>query len=200
MKRWVALGFISCFLHACGVQNQQAQIQPAQKVIEEFCRFETAGGRLTGEGWLNGNKFFVRAMPPPQNFSILVTANDYSVWPPFPANSPSANVIVGVSDIWKVDSTMHVTRSSSPKYFKSGIGYKVVLSDKHWELGADKKTLHEVTGSPAWRIDEAGNTIWLTLDTAVQYLSGLRDKSKSLQFKKDVNKAIALLKRHLHNA
>jgi hypothetical protein len=198
MKLIFTLALVITCINVPQISAQTHEQSSPKKVVEEFCRFETTGGRLTSGGWQNGNTFLVRAVPQPQSFSILVTGNNYSVWEPHLTSSSAADVIVGVSgDIWKIDSAMHVTRDPSSQAFKSGIVYRLVLSDKHWELDSDKKTLHEVTGKPAWRIDSTGNTIWLTRDIAIRYLSDLRDKSSSSVFKKDADKAIVLLKRRL---
>jgi hypothetical protein len=50
---------------------QSGQKSP-KEVVEEFCKFETAGGRLTTEGWKKAERFFASSLPPPKTKTILV--------------------------------------------------------------------------------------------------------------------------------
>jgi hypothetical protein len=128
----------------------------------------------------------------------MVTENDYSVWDPVMKGPSSALVIVGVTgDIWRVDTEMRVSRDPSSRGPKSGIAYKLIQTDKHWDLGADGSTLNEVVGKPEWRIEGKGDTIWLTKESAIRYLTESRHNSKDPVLKRKADQAIASLKRHL---
>jgi hypothetical protein len=199
MKQLVMLGFILyCLAYANGGRAVQPENQSPKQVVEEFCKFETAGGRLTESGWNKAGIWFAHPPLPPQRAEILVTENGYSVWDPVMKGPSSALVIVGVTgDIWRVNTQMRVSRDPSSRSPKSAMAYKLIQSNKHWDPAPDGRTLNEVVGKPKWLIEGTGDTIWLTKETAIQYLTETRDSSKDPVLKRNADKAIASLKRHL---
>jgi hypothetical protein len=167
-------------------------------VVEEFSKFETAGGRLTSSGWNKSAIWFAHPPVSPRRTALLVTDNSYSVWDPVMKGPNVALVIVGVTgDVWRISSKMQVSRDPSSQGPKSGIAYKLIQTDKHWEIGPDGKTLTEVVGKPEWRIEGTGDTIWLTKETAIRYLTESRDNAKDPLIKHNADQTIAFLKRHL---
>jgi hypothetical protein len=199
MKQSVMSVFILYFLaYANGGRAVQPENQSPKQVVEAFCKFETAGGRLTESGWNKAGIWFAHPSLHPQRAEILVTENGYSVWDPVMKGPSSALVIVGVTgDIWRVNTQMRVSRDPSSRGPKSAIAYKLIQTDKHWDPGPDGRSLNEVVGRAKWLIEGKGDTIWLTKESAIHYLAETRDNSKDLVLKRNADQAIASLKRHL---
>lgn len=107
-----------------------------------------------------------------------------------------ADVMVGVSgDIYRIDQELQI-KDLSTGFFKSGMSFTVIQTDKHWELQPDE-TIKEVPGNPEWRIEGPDYDVWLTRDTAIQYLGKLRDSNKDPAVRQKADRAIAFLKRNL---
>src|SRR5438270_13832882 len=63
-------------LSVSGGQGTPNEKSP-KEVVEEFWKLETEGGRLTPEGWLNADIFFVRPEPLPRKKIIEVISAKY---------------------------------------------------------------------------------------------------------------------------
>jgi hypothetical protein len=190
------LGFVFCGL-AYPIRSQlaQSESQSPKELVEAFCKFETAGKRLTPDGWDKASRLFTHPTRQPQKLQILVSGNGYSVWEPNMKSPTSALVIVGVAgDIYRIDQEMRITDTSIGS--KSFMGFKVVQTNNHWELQPDGK-MKKVVGKPEWRIEGSGDEIWLSRDTAIRYLGELSDNSKDTVFKRKADRAIKFLKRNL---
>lgn len=197
MKKWLGMGLIFVSLAVLDSFSKGDDRDSLKQVVENFCKFETAGGRLSGEGWRKGSVFFVHPTRRSTTPTIFVTDNEYSVWDPVMKGPNSALVIVGVTgDVWQIDPSMQIKRRSSAASPKTGIAYKLVRTEKHWVLGADGQ-LKEVSGDAEWRIEGDDNTIWLTKDRAIQYLMEAQNKSPDAGVKQNANRTIAFLRKHL---
>jgi len=188
------------FAIACVSRVSHAQSNSPKQVVEDFCKFETAGGLLAPDGWNKLNKFLATPVSPTKAQIIFVTDAHYSVWDPVIKND-KATVIVGTGDIWKLDSRMRLVPDLSQKSVKSGFAYQLILTDKHWELGQDEKLPKEVAGPREWKIVAEGknmsNTIWLTADTAIRYVTQVRDETKDAVVRQNTTKTVTRLKRLL---
>jgi hypothetical protein len=92
---------------------------------------------LTLAGWNQASPLFTHPVPQPTKFKIVVTSKDYSVWEPNMKGPTSALVIVGVAgDIWSIGPELQITNLSTG-YFKSGLSFKLIQTDKHWDLQSD---------------------------------------------------------------
>ncbi len=173
----------------------QAPTRPPKSpkdVVEDYFQFEVSGGRLTTEGWYKAANFFVRPIPPPQNKKIFVIDKDFSVWDrPMEIKGTTARVTVGIEPEGRLDSTLHLVPSGLTP--KAGIWYDLVLTDKHWELGHNGQT-REVTGPLEWRIKQCEPAIWITVDTAIRYVTEMRDKTTAPVIKKNADATLAKLK------
>ena len=73
--------------------------------------------------------------------------------------------------------------------------YELVLTDTYWDLGPGPGAPSAVVGSPEWRIETFESEPWITIDTAIRYLTGLRAESKSETVKNNAERSIAALRR-----
>jgi hypothetical protein len=71
--------------------------------------------------------------------------------------------------------------------------YNLLLTEKHWELGAKEGSVHEITGPAEWRIEGQQPQPHVTVDTAIRYVTDLRDKAANPVTKKNATRAIAAL-------
>ena len=178
-------------------QSQTRATKPPKEVVEQFWKFETEGGRLTPEGWRKAAIFFLHPNPILQKKTIAVISRkyEYSVderW----INGNEAEIANGCFDLGRIDDSLHYT-PPDPRYHKTAVLYHLVLTDKHWEIGPDGVTEKEITGPPAWRIKNPEPVLWLTVDTAIRYISEMRDKTKDSTIRKNAEQTLTKLK-NLH--
>jgi len=63
-------------------------------------------------------------------------------------------------------------------------------------LEFDKQGLKEVSGAREWRIEETDAAIWLTVETAIRYVTQMRDQSNDPVIKRNADRTLAVLARH----
>jgi hypothetical protein len=196
VKKHVLLVVFTCPVIASLAQPLQSPAKSPKQVVEEFCKFETTGGRLTIEGWNKAAASFLKPTPAPTQKTILVTAKDFSVWDPAFRSDTRADVIVGVTGkIWKIDPQVKFSEYSSPTEVKTSLYYTVVLDNKHWELGPNGQAAKQVTGSPEWRIEGTNDSIWLTVESAIHYVTDVRNHTSDQTIKKNADRTLVSLKR-----
>jgi hypothetical protein len=175
-----------------------AQVSNAQKspkeVVEALWKLDTEGLRLTDDGWRKASpQIFVQAVAPPQP-RIIYVIDGYEVDREM-IHGDTASVEVSVLDYWSIDSRLNLHLASTT--MKSWLAYKLVFTDTHSEIGPDGMS-KEVKGPQEWRIPGTGSTIWLSSQTAINYVKQLRDKTTNPQIKVNAQKTIATLERRQH--
>lgn len=173
-------------------QPSAGQTKSPKAVVDEFWKMETQGGRLTPDGWKAADAYFVRPSKPPKDLVIGVVDNEYSIGDPATRTSNTATVTVHVGGLmWKIDPNMRISILSDQ--VKGFVAYELVLTGTHWESAPDRRTLREVSGEPEWRIEKEGD-IWLTVDTAIRYLSHVRDTTSDPAIKRNADRSLATLR------
>ena len=178
----------------CNAQSSSRPTKSPKTVVEEFWKMDTEGGRLTDGGWRAADLFFARPIEPPKERIICVIYGDFAVRDPT-VKDDTAEVIVGTAGtLWKIDPQMRLgTCSDQEKDFWLN---KLVLTHKHWEFGPDHRTLKEVGNAPEWRLEKESNYVYLTVGTAIRYLSQVRDSTTHPATKKNAEQALSVLRRH----
>lgn len=187
--------FIACLAYAVlsSAQPSLRSINSPKEVVERFWKMETQGGRLGPEGWRAAASYFATTVEFPKERSIGVVSNHFSVWDAMIRDN-SAEVTVGVGGLmWKIDPEMRVHTWSDQ--IKGFISYKLVLTDRHSGIASDRKA-SDVNTPREWRIEKEPTTIFLTLNTAIKYLTQVRDSTDDPAIKKNAEQSIAELKRH----
>lgn len=187
---WTALAF---GINALGAQSTASQEQSPKELVERYWRLETNGERLTTQGWNKLDVLRVRPSPPAQKKVIIVVSPDFSVWDPM-FDGSKATVNVGLRIFGEISPDMRFTKNSTTA-IKEGRLFTLARTSKHWEVGPDGKSLHEVTGPSEWRIDELGGKIWLNVRTATTYVVDKRGKTNDPVVKKNADGTLAILKR-----
>ncbi len=194
-----------CIAAATNSLTQESSAAPdsPKKIVETFWRMESAGGRLTPEGWNKSSVFFVRSgtsrtpnvihvIRNSQNDSIEETARTAN-W---------AEVSVTTDEVGQIDSKLRLRetskRGSQGVLFLRGpvITFSLVLIEKHWPLNPDGSRATEVVGSPAWLITCSDSTSWIDVGTAARYVRDLRSKATDPVVKKNAEKTLDLLRKY----
>lgn len=155
---------------------------------------DAEGGRLTEEGWRAADHFFLRPIELPKERVFCVFDYGFSVWDPKIENDRADVIVSTAGTVWKIDSKMGIgTCSDQGKDFWVN---KLVLTNKHWEFAPDRLTLKEVAGAPEWSLEKESNYVYLTVGTAIRYLSHVRDSTTDPVIKRNADQTLAFLRRH----
>jgi hypothetical protein len=149
------------WLMLCGAAYTQKECTP-QQVASDYWKMEVGGGRLTADGWNKASAFFLHpAGTPTTRPKIMVIWPDYSVWQPV-VKGDKADVTVGLSIVGQIDPSLRFTRSRS-EAAKQGV---VLHLFQERPSGNSQQAIQ-------WKLDEPAPTIWLTLEAAKKYASGV---------------------------
>ena len=168
----------------------------AKQVVEEFWTLETSGKLLTEDGWTSACKYYKQpAGARVRNWSIIVIAPDWSVWPPYISGN-AASVMIGLEIIGKVDSQMNFSPHRS-EAVKEGVQYAVALTRESCSLGQNGKQVPNVAATPDWRLDRPLGTanMYLSLDAALRYVAEIRDRSPEEAVKTNASATLLRLQR-----
>jgi hypothetical protein len=164
--------------------------------VEEFWTLETSGKLLTEDGWKSACKYYKQpAGARVRNWSIIVIAPDWSVWPPYISGN-AASVMIGLEIIGKVDSQMNFSPHRS-EAVKEGVQYAVALTRESCSLGQNGKQVPNVAATPDWRLDRPLGTanMYLSLDAALRYVAEIRDRSPEEAVKTNASATLLRLQR-----
>ena len=179
---WILVFVAAAF---CNAQSSSPPTKSPKTVVEEFWKMDTEGGRLTEAGWRAADRFFVRPIEPPEDKVILVIDKDFSVL-----------IVGGIGTVWKLNPQMQM--SVFLDQLKEFFVNQLVLTNKHWEFAPDHRTLKEVGNAPEWRLEKESNYVYLTVGTAIRYLSQIRDSTTDPVIKKNADRTLEVLRRQPH--
>ena len=170
-------------------QSTQAPIQSPKQVVEAYRRMDANGERLTMSGWKKASVFFLHPGPAPREKVLGVMAGE--TIGEATVNGEKAEVWTEFDFLGKVYSDGRFSRSlgGSPPTsgpLSSSRKYKLVLAAQ----SNDPRT----EDGPRWKIEDFEPNPTVTLDVAIHYLEGLRDKSDSQSVKENAEKSIAELR------
>lgn len=188
----VSLFLMVPVFEVCGQSGTNETKSPKQ-VVAEFWKFETEGGRLTREGWYKAGPFFVRPDRPTEKKTIAVISAKYKYsvderW----VKGNQAEIANECVYLGRIDDLLRY-RPPDSRYDKTEVLHHLVLTDKHWEFESDGNTEKEVGGPPAWRIENPEPLLWVTVDTAVRYVTQIRDKTTDPVIKKNADQTLTKL-------
>lgn len=171
-----------------------------EEVVRDFWKVETDGGRLSLEGWYKATEFFVRSnVPAPNRIIHIIGSNHTDNFEETARTENWAEVSLTTNELGQLDSTMRFTRSAQRgphgELLLRGplLTFHLVLTSKHWELNQDGARGKELTGSPQWLIDCPENASWITVDTAIRYVTETRTKTTDPSIKKNADETLTKL-------
>ncbi len=164
-----------------------------KEVVEQFLKMEIEGGRISLQGWRKASTFFASPTPPnPQINLVFVVYKDYAVWEPT-IKGASAEAMMDIYDEGRIDSKLRYLAPARHAY-KSGILFKLMLTDTHWEFDTGAQSPKEVKSIPERRIEKLGMLI-LNVGSAIRYVTEMRDRATDPTIKKNADETLAKLKK-----
>lgn len=106
---------------------------------------------------------------------------------------------MGVEEVGQLDSLLRF--KPSPGRASNGVAlrghlikFSLVLTDQHWEVSRDDGILKEVKGAPEWRIAHSPPDLYITVDTAIHYVTDTRAQANDSDIKRNADKTLEALK------
>jgi hypothetical protein len=183
-------------------QSAHVPDSPATNVVKQFCKGDAEGARLTPDGWQRVAQLFMQPPQRPSNQSIAVISRDYAV-DQEDLKGNDIMIYVGYVDFGRLDSSLRLNPMPTPRgvppnmIIKTARTYEVVLSDRYWIPTQDGK-LKEITGLPEWKIHGYDSTQWITIETALQYVTKMRSRAVDPKIRKNADQTLVKLRRILH--
>jgi hypothetical protein len=179
---------------------EQTTTKPPKEVLQEFIKMELQGARLTPEGRSKTAHLLVRASTAPPD-PIDIVSNNFEVpETTVTEDSVKLNLYFPYFYGW-LDSSLHFKEAlhmaPGNGLIREGINadYALVLTDKHVELGPDRRETKGVRGVQEWRIENTPSFATITLATAIRYVTEMRDKTADPVTKKNADETLAKLKK-----
>jgi hypothetical protein len=172
------------------------------KIVEEFWKVETTGGRLTPEGWYKASAFFIRSGPHPGNKTVTVIRNGLADKAEETARTATwAEVSVSTDILGQIDSSLRF--KPSPKDGIAGVhlikgpvvAFDLVLSDKQWKFNQDGARGKESDLTPQWLITCGSEATWINLDPAIAYVKEMGTKTTDPSIRKNAGETVQQLRR-----
>jgi hypothetical protein len=170
--------------------------ESALRFAQRFVQMES---RLTPDQWDELENFFVETPRPQWNKVYVVDVLHVDTDIGGETHDDSSEVAISVRPLGELDSSLSLsTHSRLPGNNNACcggnyLGFTLLLSEKHWQI-ASNGTVKEFDGPLAWRIEDTLFRPFITLDTAIRYVTQTRDKSTNLVIKKNGEETIAKLK------
>jgi hypothetical protein len=166
--------------------------QSPKAALLEFCTAETNGKGLTRGGWKQLTAFFVR--PLPWRKDKIHIAKDLVV-SDAAVEGGKADLYVEYIDLGELDSLLRYTNDFPGGSIEVRVGYKLVLGNKYWKFEDGEAATKEATGSTKWRIDDSHPDQWITVDTAIRFLTNTLDTATDEVIRRNAMRSLAALKR-----
>jgi len=187
-----AVDDLRTLLRAPSAQPTENLPQSPKAALLEFCTAETEGKGLTHDGWKQLTAFFVR--PLPWRKDKIHIAKDFVVSDAAIEGS-KADLYVEYIDLGELDSSLRYTNDVPGGSIEVRVGYKLVLGNKYWKFEDGEADTKEATGRTKWRIDDLHPDQWITVDTAIRFLTDTLDTATDEVIRRNAMRSLAALKR-----
>ncbi len=167
------------------------------EVLKQFCEMDAKGVRLTSQGWRKAAALFVRPEPPSPDKIIVI--KDFVISPP---KIEGNRAEFYVEYIYLGQLNRSAARFLSPSFplppdpSTVRAEYSLLLADKDHKPNTNESVEQQETRSSEWRIEGHQPEQHITVDTAIQYVTQIRDKTADPVIRKNANKTLATLKRY----
>jgi hypothetical protein len=183
------------------LQGAVAPVESSARVMHRFAEVETHGKGLTPDGWPELAGFFVK--PPKRHWDKILIVGDFQI-DDSSIEGDRASLAATYVPAGELDSSLRLlneeeVENSAPlssACCTEDLDYTLVFSEKHWETSPDGESTKESTGPAAWRIEEYPPEPWITIDTAIRYVTQMRENSTDPVIKKNAEQTLAILKRY----
>jgi len=191
MKKVFTSAIVLTLASAGLAQTEAVPARSPEEVLRKFVKLELEGARLTPESRQNLAHFLVHpssALPYPIN----VVSDDFDVSEiPSPQNNPKLNVYFRYF-YGNLDSAVRFFASlhgNSLLREGTNVEYVLTLTDTQ---GVQTK---QVAAAQEWKVEDAHPYCFITLATAIRYVTVMRDKATDPAIKKNADETLAKLKK-----
>ena len=167
-----------------------------EEVLDRYYKMVNDGVLLTSEGWAHAAKLFVRQNPEPNDELIFVTTKFPLGNGPMDVNGDHAVAYQKwVDDIGSIDSAFRYHPPPKESLQVEGIIriFRLVLTEKHWELASDGKSEKEINGPEEWRMEGVLNVRLASREAAIRFLTEKRDEIADPVVRKNADRTLAIL-------
>ena len=170
--------------------------QSPSEVAHRFLRLESG---LLPDQWSQLSDFFARVPRPQWDKVHIVDVVHIST----DTKGNSSHVSISTNSLGELDSSLRLSDyppmrlplgvpSTSACYGDDYFGFNLLLSGKR-RVATQSGAADQFERPLAWRIGDASFEPLITLDTAIRYVSGMREKAKAPAVKKNATRSLRIL-------
>jgi hypothetical protein len=167
-----------------------SQIRPPSETLREFCEMDAEGKQLRPDGWYELAAMFVHPREFPGEASVIVI-KDFVV-SDAKLTGNKAQLYVEYTELGIIDPSFRLEPPPFTRIMRDL--YSLVLTDTQWVVKPNSVAATEVKGPLKWMIEDPQRTPHITRETAIRYVSDLRDKTHDPLVKKNAIKTLEKLK------
>ena len=184
-----AIAELSALLQAQFEQSAEPRQSPLV-VLAQFVALQTGGNGLTIEGQKELNGLLIQ--PATWGRDKIHVTRDFVVNNAVLMAAKGGLYVeyVGLGDL---DSSLRFT-SGVPGGIKVREGYTLALSNKYSVPGAAGKPGQEFIGPNRWKIEAAPSEQWITVNTAIRYVTEMRNKTNDPAIKQNADETLVKLR------
>jgi len=200
MRKPLAFAAILTLASLALAQSDTAPAKSPKEVVRDFVKLELEGARLTPEGRREAANFLVLpGTAPPDPINIVSDKFDVGEIPSA-KNKPKLSVyfpyLYGqLYSALRFKAALHMAPGNGLKMEGTNEEYALTLTGKRLEFepaGPQKKA---VKGPEEWRIENAHLYGFISLTTAIRYVTEMRDKTTHPAVKKNAEQTLVQLKK-----
>jgi hypothetical protein len=166
--------------------------QAPVEVVKQFIRMELDGKQLSPNGWEEMSTLFVQ--PGPLPLDTIDVMKEIAVGSASIRDENRAEVSTGSFRWGQLNSKTALFEPDAMPGEKVLGNYVLVLTDKQGKLAPDTGQARQVNGSLEWKISGPLRQPQISVDTAIHYVTDMRDKTTDPVTKKNANETLAKLK------
>jgi len=185
----IALADLSALYQARFTQSAELR-QSSSEVLAQFITLQTEGKGLTSQGQQELDALLIQ--PAAWGTDKIHVTRDFVV-SNAAFNGDKGDLYVEYIAVGDLDSWLRFI-GAVPGGIKVREGYTLALSDKYSLPGRGGKPAQEFLGPNRWKIAALPADQWITVNTAIHYVTEMRDKTTDPAVKQNANETLAKLR------
>jgi hypothetical protein len=158
------------------------------QIVKQFIKMELDGKQLTSEGAKEIATLFVQ--PGSLRLESIDVVKEIGVGNASIRDENSAKVTTGSFRWGRLDPMTALFRLDPPTGEKSVEDYDLILTDAHHDLGVNVGT----NGAMGWKISGPSRQPQISVETAIRYVTEMRNQASDAAIKQNAGSALAKLK------
>jgi hypothetical protein len=174
---------------AIGTSARSQSLPPRRTpvdVVRDYWQQEIEGEMFTDAGWRRSRTLLLRQDDPrPAGYSVVHVISDSSDTEELSPERTEHGSQVGVGFVERgtIDPNLRFTPApthgaSGVLFGPSGVQFFVLLVDHHWERDPEGKSI-EIPHAPEWRIAQANCGMYLSVESAIEYVNREQQDAKA---------------------